>query len=209
MKIGTRSLLFGVHQFLWHPFTVVLAWRKLYGRWPKWTELVAIALHDVGYWGCPNIDGKEGRRHPVRGAILTFKTVLKIAKAIWWFRNVRRTRCGLFPRRRLTKSGMMFFSINRSLECYFLALLHSRELARSLKFDPSALCWADKLSIAYEPAWFYLLRARLSGELAEFKGNSPIPNQTNRQWFDWYRGKVASLIRDVPPELIDKTHRAL
>lgn len=70
MSIGTRSLLFGVHQFLWHPLTVGYAWRKLLGVWPTWREWVCIFLHDVGYWGKPNIDGKEGRRHPEVGAIL-------------------------------------------------------------------------------------------------------------------------------------------
>ena len=67
--IGTRSLLFGVHQFLWHPFTVWLAWKELYGP-PSWNETVCIALHDVGYWGKKNMDDAEGLRHPEAGAKL-------------------------------------------------------------------------------------------------------------------------------------------
>jgi hypothetical protein len=66
-SIGTRSLLFGVHQFLWHPFTVWLAWKELYGT-PSWNETVCIALHDIGYWGMKNMDGDEGARHPETGA---------------------------------------------------------------------------------------------------------------------------------------------
>lgn len=73
MNIGTRSLLFGVHQFLWHPLTVGRAWRALVGRWPSWREWICIFLHDVGYWGKPNIDGPEGRRHPEVGAKLVGK----------------------------------------------------------------------------------------------------------------------------------------
>jgi hypothetical protein len=64
MRIGTKSLLFGCHQFLLHPFLVTLAWRKIYRRWPTFRQLVAIALHDVGYWGKPNMDGPEGEQHP-------------------------------------------------------------------------------------------------------------------------------------------------
>ena len=64
MRIGTRSLLFGVHQLVWHPVVVMLAWRNLYGQWPNWQELVCIIIHDWGYWGCPNMDGPEGENHP-------------------------------------------------------------------------------------------------------------------------------------------------
>ena len=64
---GTRSLLFGVHQFLWHPFTVWLAWKELYGP-PNWREIVCILLHDVGYWGKKNMDDNEGLKHPEVGA---------------------------------------------------------------------------------------------------------------------------------------------
>jgi len=63
MKIGTKSLLFGVHQFVLHPLFVWVSWRKLFGR-PTWGELLAIVIHDWGYWGCPNMNGEEGEQHP-------------------------------------------------------------------------------------------------------------------------------------------------
>lgn len=63
MKIGTKSLLFGVHQFLIHPFFVFGGWVKLYG-WPNWKTFVCIIIHDWGYWGCSDMDGKEGEIHP-------------------------------------------------------------------------------------------------------------------------------------------------
>lgn len=66
--IGTRSLLFGVHQFIIHPFVVAVAWWKLYG-FPFDPRLwVAFAVHDLGYWGCPNMDGPEGEGHVEFGA---------------------------------------------------------------------------------------------------------------------------------------------
>jgi hypothetical protein len=67
MKTGTKSLLFGLHQFILHPTMVTMAWKKLYGRWPDWKEMVAIVVHDWGYWGKPNIDGDEGELHPLLG----------------------------------------------------------------------------------------------------------------------------------------------
>lgn len=29
---------------------------------------VAFFVHDLGYWGCPNMDGPEGEKHPYLGA---------------------------------------------------------------------------------------------------------------------------------------------
>jgi len=46
MKVGTKSLLWGVHQIFWHPLTVTLAWRELYKKWPSWKEFVCIFIHD-------------------------------------------------------------------------------------------------------------------------------------------------------------------
>lgn len=66
MKIGTKSLLFGVHQFAIHPWYVHKAWRLLFGRRPRLYELAAIITHDWGYWGCADMDGFEGEMHPAR-----------------------------------------------------------------------------------------------------------------------------------------------
>jgi hypothetical protein len=63
MKVGTRSLLFGVHQFILHPLVVFRAWIELYGI-PSRKELICIVIHDWGYWGKPNMDGVEGEKHP-------------------------------------------------------------------------------------------------------------------------------------------------
>ncbi|HDY89480.1 MAG TPA: hypothetical protein ENH82_15375 [bacterium] len=68
MKIGTKSLLFGVHQFALHPFLVLLAWLIIYKKMPRLSSLCAIITHDWGYWGLSNMDGKEGEAHPERSA---------------------------------------------------------------------------------------------------------------------------------------------
>ena len=64
MKLGTKSVLFGAHQFLIHPWFVAFAWWKLYG-FPFDPRLwMSFFLHDLGYIGKPNMDGPEGDRHP-------------------------------------------------------------------------------------------------------------------------------------------------
>lgn len=68
MNVGTKSILFGVHQFLIHPIFVARAWWILYRQWPALYEWAAIITHDLGYWGAPNMDGLEGQAHPERMA---------------------------------------------------------------------------------------------------------------------------------------------
>lgn len=68
MKRGTKSVLFGVHQFIVHPLFVAIAWILIYRKVPTVKELVCIFLHDIGYFGKPNMDGQEGERHPHVGA---------------------------------------------------------------------------------------------------------------------------------------------
>jgi hypothetical protein len=63
MKIGTKSILFGAHQFLIHPIFVALAWWSLYG-FPWDIRLwVTFVIHDWGYWGLSEMDNEEGEKH--------------------------------------------------------------------------------------------------------------------------------------------------
>lgn len=158
VKIGTKSVLFGVHQFLWHPWTVYRAWCYIYGPPTTWTQLLAILLHDAGYVGMPNIDGPEGKQHPHRGAT-------------WVGKIVR------------------FFGGN-DWAAYFFAVCHSRCAAAEIGLPVSALYAADKLSIFFEPDWLYLLRARLSGEIKEFKSNDGMADKTDREWLRAYKKDV-------------------
>lgn len=70
MRVGTKSVLFGAHQFILHPLFVVYAWWKLYGFPADLRLWVAFFVHDLGYWGLPNMDGPEGERHVEWGARL-------------------------------------------------------------------------------------------------------------------------------------------
>lgn len=184
MNVGTKSVLFGVHAFWWHPFTVAFAWRKLYGAWPDRFQWCAIFCHDLGYWGCPNMDGIEGRRHPIAGAAWAQKLAGRVAR--WSGYN-------------------RVHQLTTALDIYFLSLLHSREFSKETNVEPSELCWADKYCCFYDPAWFYLLRGHLSGEIYEFRANAAghIPDGYSlRQWYLWYRNKVRNLpeiARLLPP----------
>lgn len=70
MKIGTKSILYGAHCFFLHPFFVLIAWTKLYGF--PWKPLLWLSffVHDLGYFGKPNMDGEEGELHPYWGACI-------------------------------------------------------------------------------------------------------------------------------------------
>jgi len=68
MTTGTKSVLFGYHQFLLHPLFVAAAWTKLYG-FPFDPRLwLAFFVHDLGYWGKPKMDDVDGETHPEFGA---------------------------------------------------------------------------------------------------------------------------------------------
>lgn len=68
MRIGTKSLLFGAHQFFLHPLFVAVGWTRLFG-FPLDPRLwFAFFLHDIGYLGKPDMDGPAGETHPYLGA---------------------------------------------------------------------------------------------------------------------------------------------
>lgn len=141
MKVGTKSVLFGAHCFLIHWLFVAWAWWNLYG-FPLDPRLwAAFIIHDLGYFGKPNMDGPEGERHVEFGA-----------KAMHW----------LFDR--LCDGPGRF----RSTAWRDFCLYHSRFYAKRDGQPFSRLCVADKLAIVLTPAWLYLPMARASGEIYEY-----------------------------------------
>lgn len=167
MKVGTKSVLFGVHQFLWHPLTVALAWRKLHGRFPNRWECLAILCHDLGYWGCSSMDGPDGQQHPYAGA--------RIAKRLSWFFGAREC---------------------ESAHVESLVLGHSRSFCAAECKQVSDLCNPDKLSVRYDPALFYWLRGTLSGEIQEYwhreeeRQNTTI--KSSWAWLTGYRRAICA-----------------
>ena len=137
MKVGTRSLLFGIHQFIWHPIVVWRAWKYLYGKRPTWKETICIIIHDWGYWGKPELDGPAGVEHPLYGA----KLAQRLLGDSYWELCAGHSRS-------YVKLVNERWGMNHGIPKYYT----------------SKLCWADKLSFCFEPRWFYIFRAKLSGE---------------------------------------------
>lgn len=151
MRIGTKSVLFGAHQFLIHPWFVAAGWWRLYGFPWDLRLWVAFFVHDLGYIGKPNMDGPEGERHPYWGA--TFMYGWFDGSGLFGF---TRTICN----RLWGNKGPMYW--------HDLVLYHSRYLSKQLGEQPSQLCIADKLAIALTPPWIYLPLTRLTGEIHEY-----------------------------------------
>jgi hypothetical protein len=131
-----------------HWIFVAMAWWKLFG-FPWDPRLwVAFFVHDLGYWGKPNMDGQEGECHPFFGANVMrfffddFGITSWVCNQIWG------------------DKGAAFW--------WAFCLYHSRFLAKRHVAPFSKLCVADKLAIALTPAWLYLPMASLSGEIVEY-----------------------------------------
>lgn len=147
MTIGTRSLLYGVHAFWLHPLFVAFGWWKLYGF--PWDPRLwaAFVVHDLGYWGAPNMDGPEGERHPELGARVM---------SLLFDRSD--------PSRKIVPADPPF----RLGRWARLTLFHSRSYARKFGAEPSRLCFADKLAVCLYPEWLYVALAHASGEIREY-----------------------------------------
>lgn len=68
MKMGSKSLLLGAHQFILHPIMMLITWWRLFGAPLDPRLWIAFFVHDLGYWGCATMDGKDGERHVEIGA---------------------------------------------------------------------------------------------------------------------------------------------
>lgn len=100
---------------------------------------------------------------------------------------------------------LRFFFFGNHKQANDLAMLvafHSRYLSARYNREPSKLCWPDKLSLQFDPMWFYLIRARLSGELKEYRLNAAhaLPlTESNKSWFKWIRAKCALVAYNKTP----------
>lgn len=177
MKIGTKSVLFGAHCFFLHPLFVARAWTKLYG-FPFDPRLwIAFFVHDLGYFGKPNMDGPEGETHVELGAKIMhvfdgykkeFKTFTTWTEddiynlfALGWKIHEYTTTEKIILCKSVRKTTWRDFS-----------MFHSRYYAKKHNGQPSKLCFADKLSFSYTPAWLYLPMVNATGEIKEYLRNA-------------------------------------
>ena len=190
MKIGTRSVLFGAHQFLLHPLFVAVAWWRLYG-FPWDPRLwVAFFVHDLGYLGKPNMDGPEGEEHPRLGAVIMgwlFDRAKYVYEERWQAKDGAVIRSELSSQNphafgspligllekglasQLNKDNWTLVSKTVSRGYWHdFTLYHSRFMARRNKAQFSRLCVADKLATVLMPDGLYLFLVNLTGEIHEY-----------------------------------------
>lgn len=158
MRVGTKSVLFGVHCVLIHWWFVALGWIYLFGFPFDPRVWVAFVVHDVGYFGKPNMDGPEGEAHVFVGARI-MGALFDYGRwdSTWFASTVGRLIAAIFGRK--APGGTTW---------YCFAFYHSRFMAKKYETQPSPLCFADKMALTFEPHWLYLPRARWSGELREY-----------------------------------------
>lgn len=187
MNIGTRSVIYGAHCLLIHPWFVALAWWQLYGF--PWDPRLwfAFFLHDLGYWGKPNMDGDEGETHPELGAsIMGWLFDRRTPEYMEWYTTQYGVpwRCEGGERRfnEKTAEGWRIVAIVNNMlllervvakgAWHDFTLYHSRFYSKAANKPHSALCAADKLATALTPRWLYLLLVNLSGEVHEYMGRA-------------------------------------
>lgn len=217
VNIGTRSVLFGAHCFFLHPWFVAQAWRQLYGF--PWDPRLWIAffVHDLGYWGKPNMDGEEGELHPMWGAQVmgflfdqdwySWKWMTPVAKLL----NMLFGPCPDFPTiphikgnfpdeakaellgLMTTLAGGELKPVNRTWYCF--VFYHSRFLAKRYDTHYSKLCVADKLAIALTPGWLYLPMTRLTREIEEYMSQPKHIREVGEHLQDvvWYTSTQAHM----------------
>lgn len=145
IPIGTKSLLFGAHAFYLHPIYAMRAWIHIEGWTLNPAVWLSVFVHDFGYWGCRDIDGEDGKKHPEFGArVMRFLDCPLCALSLWG------------P------------TIHCSRKWHDFCLYHSRSYSRSKGANPSRLCAPDKLSFKYQIKWLYIFMTELTGELDEY-----------------------------------------
>jgi hypothetical protein len=162
MRIGTKSVLFGVHCFALHPFLIALGWWKEYG-----TRAVYIGHRDREEYatdGWNEIEPNEGA--PVYVSI--FDPRLWVAFFVHDLGYLGKPNMDGPEGETHPEFGARIMRWLFGEPWGDFVLLHSRYYAKRLGRDVSPLCMADKWVGILEPAWLYLPRAQATGELAEF-----------------------------------------
>jgi len=139
----------------------------------------------------------------------TFKELVCIAVhdlGYWWTTDIDGPTGSAHPEYGAALAARWFGPEYRDLVLY-----HSRTYAAQAGREPSKLCWADKLSLTYEPWWLYLPRAWASGELAEYRRvaaeDGMVPVEAGHR--EWLRVVRRILIEQVNREIRKSSKRDL
>lgn len=163
MRIGTKSVLFGAHQFLIHPLVLALSWWKLYGFSEVWIGT------RVRYLTLPG-PGTDRGPWPFQWAVTASLRDYRLWLAFFLHDigylgkpNMDGPEGESHPEKGAALMRRWFGDAWGDF-----CLFHSRYYAKRAGRNPSVLCRADKLAIALEPSWLYLPRVWASGELTEY-----------------------------------------
>ena len=192
LNIGTKSVLYGAHCFFIHPFFVMVAWFKLYGFPLHPAIWLSFFFHDLGYWGKPNMDGKEGETHVELGSkVLGFLFDRKSITVTLSKHNIEYIRG-----RQMSRSSTRYYKVrNGTLGKWAdFSRYHSRFYAKKDRVSYSKLCVADKLAITLEPHWLYLPRVNWTGEIEEYMAQAKngdgkyktmaLTTESQKKWFN-------------------------
>jgi hypothetical protein len=197
MKIGTKSVLFGAHCFIIHPFFVMVAWIKLYGFPLHPAIWLSFFFHDLGYWGKSNMDGDEGEKHVELGANILHKLFDWEKEYYTVFAPSEEEHKELLKNRwkciRFSNGWFPCKYMRYKRNWYNFSIYHSRFYAKKDGVNYSKLCVADKLAITLEPYWLYLPRVNWTGEIKEYMAQSKnndgkyktmkLTTKSQKKWF--------------------------
>lgn len=186
MTTGTKSILFGTHQFFIHPFFVLLGWIKFFKEIPPFKVWVAIFIHDWGYWGTEKIISKEGAEHSERSAWIIER---------WYYANMDHKEIyvgypdweKLYYDKRKDKYWQMYNFIK----------YHGENFAEKDNHPLSPLYFADKLGAVMTPIWLNSILCVLSGESKEywdFLGGRISLRVFFKRYKLWVQASVASYL---------------
>lgn len=192
MNVGTKSLLFGVHCFFIHPYYVWKGYCKLHGFTLHPAILTACLVHDWGYWGCPNMDGPEGKLHPWLGGQIMHKVFDRTPT-----KEIQRVPIQYVDKGGALVNGTTILTTYKPKETKWkdFTRFHSKSYAKMFNAEPSKLYAADKLAYVLTPDWLYKLHCLLTGEYKEYLAeweNHTGNKVTFNEWRKHLKNRVLS-----------------
>ena len=156
MTLGTKTVLFGFHQFLIHPIIVTIAWIRLYKSLPTFKEFICICLHDIGYIGKNDIKGEEGDRHPELGARIAnrllgpkYRDFILGHSTYYIYRHrVKRSKLLSADKFIFVNMSLTFFKIMTTLSGEFTYYRNQRNSRQVCDESESDKVWFDKIKKA-------------------------------------------------------------